>query len=146
VDVREYFEFKGIKYGIGTVVKVPLSTDLRWTTPGSHTYEAKFVGGGRFAFTHLQGGISLYESRGHFSGKYEEYIEIVKPVYYQEPEPPRPQNMFFRTKSGTWDAHNEVCIGFIWYIAIMLLAVIFKDKIGIWIFATIVYFLWKANK
>ena len=144
--MKEYFEFQGVKYGIGTILKIPRSLDIRWSTPEESMREVEFVGGGRFIFTHRCGETYRFDTSGHFSGKYEPYIEIVTPVYYQEPEPPKPQNIFFRTGSGSWDAYNEVCIGFTWYIAVMLLATIFNARVGIWVLATIVYFSWKANK
>ena len=140
-----YFEFKGVKYGVGTIAKVPRTLDLRWLPKDKIMKEAEFVGGGYFVFSNSSGSIHLYGERG-LSGKYEEYIEIIKPVYYQEPEPSKQQNIFFRTGSGSWDAHNKVCIGFVWYVLVMFLAIIFKDRLIIWVIATIVYFLWKANK
>ena len=142
MGVIGYFEFKGVKYGIGTIVKIPLSLDSRWITPKDKLYDATFAGGGRFIFVQFKGETIWHD----FSGKYEQYIEIVKPVYYQEPAPRKQQNIFFRTRSGSWDAHNEVCVGFAWYIAVMLLATIFKARVGIWALATIIYFSWKAKK
>ena len=142
--MSDYFVFKGVKYGIGTIVKVPFTRDLRWLPREEIMKEARFGGRGIFEFTNSRGCITLYEQ--HLSGKYEEYIEIISPVYYQEPEPLNPPNIFFRTGSGSWDAHNDVCMGFIWYVAIMLLAIIFEARVVIWIFATIVYFSWKSKK
>lgn len=144
--MKYYFEFQGVKYGIGTIVKVPNTLELRWLPRDKIMEEAKFVGGSCFEFVHKFGSINLYESSGHLSGKYEDYIEIIEPVYYQGSDPPRPQNIFLRTRSGSWEAHNEVCVGLTWYIAIMLVACIFKDALAIWVIATIVFFLWKSNK
>jgi hypothetical protein len=146
MSVKQYFEFKGVKYGVGTIAKIPLSRDLRWTSPETYTREAEFTGGGRFVFTHQQGELYLFENNGHFSGKYEEYIKIIKPVYYEEPEPPKPQNVFLRTESGSWDAHNDVCVGLVWYIIIMIIGTMFNARLLIWIFATIGFFLWKSKK
>lgn len=142
----DYFEFKGRKYGIGTLVKVPRSTDLRYVSKEWLIVEAEFIGKATFSFTSMRGWVCLYESAGHLSGKYEEYIEIIKPVYYEEQALTEAQNIFLRTGSGSWDSHNEVCVGFIWYIIVMLVAVIFKDRLTIWAFATIVYFIWKSKK
>ena len=144
MGVKQYFEFQGIKYGVGTIVEVPRMLDIRWIPREKIMEEAEFVGGSCFVFKNLNGSINLYDN--HLSGKYEQYIKIIKPIYYIEPEPPKQQNIFFRTSSGSWDAHNEVCIGLVWYIAVMLLATIFKDRLAIWIFATLVFFLWKSKK
>ena len=98
-----------------------------------------------FVLKDIEHSINLYEDLG-LSGKYEEFIEIINPVYYQEPEPLEPQNVFTQTKSGSWNAHNKVCIGLTWYIFIMLLAIIFKDRLIIWVFTTIVFFVWKSKQ
>lgn len=144
--MKDYFEFKGVKYGIGTMVKVPTTRDLRWLPKEKLVKEAQFVGESTFVFVPTTRFIILYEALGHFSGEYEDYIEIIDPIYYQEPEPQAPPNIFFRTGSGTWDAHNDVCIGFIWYVAAMLVTILFKERIGLWILETVVYFYWKSKK
>ena len=145
---KQCFEFNGVEYGVGTIMKIPI-TNCRWGEPLIE--EVRFVGGSQFNFIRTNGAKNLYDSffdgtDPHYHKTYINYIEVVKPVYYQEPEPPKPQNIFFSTASGSWDAHNQVCIGFIWYIVIMLLAIIFKARIAIWILATFVYFLWKSKK
>lgn len=144
MGVIGYFEFKGVKYGVGTIVNVPKWTEVWMFSKDDLITEAVFVGGGRFNFTKQSG--SVFLSGDKLKGKYEEYIEIINPVYYQEPDPPKPTNIFFRTGSGTWDAHNDVCIGFIWYIVAMLITMIFKERIGMWILETIIYFVWKSKK
>lgn len=146
MGVKGYFEFKGVKYGIGTIVKVPYTKDLRWIPKEKIIVETKFIGGGQFQVIPHGYLVTLYESAGHFSGKYEEYIEIITPVYYQEPAPPKPPNIFFRTGSGTWDAYNDVCIGFIWYIVAIFITFLFKNRIELWVLETIIYFSWKAKK
>lgn len=65
-------------------------------------------------------------------------LEIIIPMYYEEPatayvnnkEPPPEDNVF---------------IGWIWYIIIMLGALIFKDCLMIWAFTTIAFILWKKG-
>ena len=37
-------------------------------------------------------------------------------------------------------------IGWLWYVFLMGISVIFKDAIGLWIFITIVFFGWRAKK
>jgi hypothetical protein len=142
--MSDYFVFKGVKYGIGTIVKVPFTRDLRWLPREEIMKEARFGGRGIFEFTNSRGCITLYEQ--HLSGKYEEYIEIISPVYYQEPEPSNPPNIFFRTGSGSWETHNEVCLGLVWYIVLMIGSCFLKERILAWAFTTIVFFLWKSKK
>ena len=142
MGVVGYFELDGIKYGIGTIVEIPLSLGSRVRTYDNATYRAKFVGGGQFVFIGFPGSASCYD----FNGEDGRRITIIEPVYYQEPEPPKSTNIFLRTKSGSWDAHNDVCLGLVWYIAVMLLASIFNARAALWTLATIVYFSWKSKK
>lgn len=37
-------------------------------------------------------------------------------------------------------------IGWIWYITLMAVSVIFKDAIGLWIFISVVFFTWRDKK
>ena len=37
-------------------------------------------------------------------------------------------------------------LGWLWYIFLMLISVIFKDVIGLWIFISIVFFSWRSKK
>ena len=62
--------------------------------------------------------------------------EIIEPVYSIEP-PKVP------VRGGPLPPADDMFIGWVWYIVIMLVGVIFKDRLMIWIFATAVFFLWK---
>jgi hypothetical protein len=146
MSVKPYFEFKGVKYGIGTIVHIPRSLKLLNLPKEQLIVKAKFIGGAKFIFQDVQGYINLYEGSGHFSGNYAQYIKIIEPVYYEEQEPTKPQNIFLQTESGSWDAYNQVCMGLVWYILIMVIGAIFQDRLMIWAFATIVFFVWKSKK
>lgn len=63
-------------------------------------------------------------------------LEIIEPVYYVEP-PKKP------VKVGTPPPMEDVFVGWMWYIAIMVVGIIFNDRWLIWIFATIIFFTWK---
>ena len=41
---------------------------------------------------------------------------------------------------------DDLLIAWIWYIFIMMIAIIFKDRIGIWIFASIIFFNYRKRK
>ena len=142
MGVIGYFELNGVKYGIGTIVAIPLSFGSKRKAYDDNIYKAKFVGGGRFSFMEFPGTVSCYDIRDKDS----QHITIVDPVYYQEPMSSKPPNIFFRTGSGSWDMYNEVCVGFIWYAVVMVLATMFNARIEIWTIATNVYFSWKAKK
>ena len=144
MSVTQYFEFKGVRYGIGTIVKIPRSQNIQLFSKENLIIETEFVGGGAFRCISHYGFINLYEK--DLNGKLAPYIEIIKPVYYQEPEVSESQNIFLSTGSGSWDAYNDVCIGLIWYIIVMIVGMLFKERFAIWIFATIVFFIWKSKK
>ena len=64
-------------------------------------------------------------------------IEIIDPVYCEEPQQQHQVN------SGVIPSINDVFVGWVWYLVIMVVGVIFKDRWAIWIFATIIFFTWK---
>ena len=37
-------------------------------------------------------------------------------------------------------------LGWMWYIFLMIISVIFKDAIGLWILWSVVFFTWRKNK
>lgn len=64
-------------------------------------------------------------------------VEIIVPVYYTDKTAYLPTND--RMPPPEWD----VAIGWVWYILIIAVGSIFKDRIGIWAMATAYFFLWK---
>jgi hypothetical protein len=63
-------------------------------------------------------------------------IEIVDPIYYEEPPS-------VYTHGKVYPSEEELFIGLVWYIVIMLLGFIFRDRWTIWIVATAIFLLWK---
>ena len=103
--------------------------------------------------------ITTFKGRGEYEGlnKLDYYfsmpteyyiVEIIEPVYYKEPEidHSKKSSIFTRTGSGSWQSSNEVIIGLIWYIIVMIVGTIFIDRWLIWIGATIFFFVWKHKK
>ena len=41
---------------------------------------------------------------------------------------------------------NNLFIGWVWYIFLMLVSTIFKDVVKLWIFISIVFFIWRHEK
>ena len=63
-------------------------------------------------------------------------VNIIEPVYTAPPE------VIVKNKQScppSWDIE----VGWVWYILIMLIGTIFKDRWIIWIFATLYFFAWK---
>lgn len=140
--MQNYFIFNGISYYSGTIIKIKASNSCVKTT------EAVFLG---------------YETDRH---KYVLSYEGNKEVWYPED--------FFNdifigvTKScdkqyQNWVdtriySHNHsptfadelnidgMFIAWIWYVFIMVVAIIFKDRLVIWIFASIIFFNYRNEK
>jgi hypothetical protein len=129
--------YKGVYYDVGTKVKLQTKWD--------GIIVATYAGYGEFKE------ISKY----HFNWGLppERYIvKIIEPVYYEPPKPEESSekekkvNIFLRSGSGSWQSSDTILYGLFWYIAIMLIGAIFKDRWLIWIITTIVFFSWKAKK
>ena len=62
--------------------------------------------------------------------------EIIEPVYYMEPQSKK-------VYGGPLPSDDDLFVGWVWYIVIMLVGTIFRDRLTIWVFATAIFFLWK---
>ena len=63
-------------------------------------------------------------------------VEIIEPVYYEEP----PKK---NVRRGVYPSENDIFVGWVWYILIMVVGTIFNARLLIWIVATAVFFSWK---
>jgi hypothetical protein len=131
--LAECLYYKGVYYDVGTVVKLRTKWDEEIITT--------FLGGRKYE------GVCKYDF--YFLDSPETYIiEIIKPVYYTPPQrnASKTSSIWTRSGSGSSTSSDEIAIGLIWYIAVMLVAIIFKDRLLIWIAATIIFFAWKHTK
>lgn len=138
LEKDKYFEYKGVKYGIGTTVlaKDNLGEDVEMVFCGWKDY-----GSFRRSDDACCGGI-------RFNDINTKIIKIIDPIYWRSPEPkqhPPKGNIFTRTGSGSYQHSDDVVWGTIIYIAVMLVGSIFKDNWLIWIVATIIFFTWKRK-
>lgn len=62
--------------------------------------------------------------------------EIIEPVYYVEP----PKKKVY---GGPLPSEDDLFVGWVWYIVIMLIGTIFRANVAIWIFSTAIFLLWK---
>lgn len=109
-----YLRYKGQYYDAGTKVKIKNQFGEIETTT--------FMGGG------------TYEPCVWYSSLTppEYYIvEIIEPVYYQPPKP--------HVQKGL-PAGDGPFYALLWYIAIMVVGIIFKDRWLVWIIATLCFF------
>ena len=128
---KKYLLYKGIYYDVGTKVKIR----------GFHgVQEAVFIGwnchtGESFQMKNMY----KEEFRSSFgANKY--IIEILEPVYADLSE-----YVESATSQRECPPQHEVEMGWVWYIAIMLFGVLFKDVLMIWLMATAIFFLWKSG-
>jgi hypothetical protein len=66
-------------------------------------------------------------------------IEIINPVYYKEP----PVVYGRSIAGGALPYEDAIFIGWVWYIIIMIVGIIFKECVMIWVFASLIFFAWK---
>lgn len=128
------FIYKGVEYGIGTKVLVKNIFGLQ---------EATFVGWGKNE--------GFVGEKYHNSSRTDDcsfIIKILEPIYYIEKEESKgkPCSIWTRTGSGSWNSHDDVFIGLVIYILVMIVGAIFNVRWLIWIAATAIFFGWKAKK
>ena len=138
---RNYFDFHGVRYGVGTIVK------LKWEQYGCRRNIercngiAEFVGGMDSGYIKFNGIIpgEKYENCGiGWVAKPEDKIEeIIKPVYYDNK--PTWQIALENYNNTPKLCRRDIAPGTILYIASILITVIFKDRIGLWLIETFLY-------
>lgn len=130
MPVEYFLRYKGLCYDVGTRLRF-----RNCTAPWAIVYEGTIEW-----FSHNSAFIRLTNG-----GQYELFttwpldnliLEIIHPVYYEEP-PKVP------VRGGPLPPENDIFIGLVWYIVIMLVGAIFKDRLTIWVCATAYFFLWK---
>lgn len=128
---RKYLKYHNVYYDIGTKVKLRTPSGIKdaiftgWRFDGKSFKTIEYV--------------NLWDTEYTFSVANDCITEIIDPVY------PKfeitPESTSERECPASWDVE----IGWIWYIIIMVVGAIFKDRLMIWIFATIVFFLWEKG-
>ena len=137
---RNYFDFKGKRYGVGTVVKI------KWEPYGSRRQIercngiAKFVGGldsGYLKFSGIVPPGTGYCGIAVTTNPNDRIEEIIEPIYYEY----KPVwQIAIENYSNTHPARRaDIAPGTILYIAVMLVGTIFKGNWVIWIIATAFY-------
>lgn len=127
MPVEYFLRYQGKCYDVGT--------RLRFRTQWSSVYEGVIE-----HITHHHIHLKLIDGRTWELCKIQSLdnviVEIIEPVYYKE----LPK---VYTSNRVCPPIGDVDIGWVWYIAVMIVGVIFKDRIMIWIVATVYFFLWK---
>jgi hypothetical protein len=138
---RKYMKYKGEYYDVGTICKIK----GRDGKPKLVKFKGWHFNDDRSNFELIDkndGSYTLYDNYNRL-GVNEYCLEIVMPVY-----PPKLEKIETsggkvglpdRDKPPSWDIE----VAWIWYIVVMVVAIIFKDRWLIWGFATAIFFLWK---
>ncbi len=137
---RNYFDFRGKRYGVGTIVKLK-SEEYGCGREIQRCHGiAKFVGGLESGYIKFDGIVPLGERYCGIGwvAKPEDKIEaIIEPVYYEY----KPTWQIAMENYSKTPKHSraDTAPGTILYIAAMLVGSIFKGNWVIWIIATCVY-------
>ena len=131
---RVYMKYKGKYYDKGTIVKIRgilgvVTAEFTGWTYGNHGCFRPINENESSLYNNYNpGGVNAY------------IVEIVKPVCpkLDSVTPTQTEN---RSKPPSWDVE----VAWIWYIVIMLVTVIFKDRIGLWILESFIFFGWKEG-
>ena len=131
-----YFIYNGVKYTTGTMVKLKSPTSQDSNGFGVE-FRRRVVDDTEHTYCVVDGKYTMEIPN------FEDSIEcIVIPVLYEEISAIDSAYNNFISKKKNPDVFN----GTLWYIIIMIIAVIFYDRIIIWTGATVIWFLWMINK
>lgn len=135
--VENFIRYNGKCYDVGTRMRfynIPCGYQKQFGGRPAEGVVEKFIMGD--AYIRLTDGSVNAMPTGSGLVNFDKIIiEIIEPVYYVELEKTKTN----RNCPMPW----EIEIGWIWYILIMLVGTIFKDRWLIYIVATAYFFLWK---
>ena len=128
MPVEYFLRYRGKCYGVGTMLKFKQNLCTYVGTIQSFTHNGMWL--------LVNTGSEYYLSRVHSLDN--TILEIIIPVYVDEPEK-------IVTKHRTSPPEDDIFYGWIVYIAVMIVGTIFNERFAIWVFASLVFFLWKKG-
>lgn len=137
---RNYFDFNGVRYGVGTIVKLRSEKYGCGREIERCNGVAKFVGGLQSGYLKFSGVVPLgepYCGIGWVAKPEDKIDEILEPVYYENK--PTWQIAMENYAKTPPERRADIVPGTILYIAAMLVGAIFKGNWVIWIIATLLY-------
>ena len=137
---KNYFDFRGQRYGVGTIVKIKPEQYGCGREIQRCNGVAKFVGSLESGYIKFSGIVPLgepYCGIGWVANPEDKIEAILEPVYYGSKE--TWQIAIDNYKATPPSRRADISPGTILYIAAMLVGAIFKAKVGIWMLATILY-------
>ena len=120
-----YLYYNGKYYDVGTKVLCKTEYDL--------VREGIITGTHNWISINFKGVYQTFDKR--YIDKY--IVEIIDPVEVY------PTERVVITNNRVCPIGDDEFYGTIWYIFIMIVGTIFQARVGIWLFATIVFLLWK---
>lgn len=137
--LQNYFIYNGKKYYSGTIIKIKYYTNIEEVVflgycPERNKYALKFYPDRTEWHRKNDFNKVLIEITDKINKSYENWV--------QEKE----EQMHPKLTAASEMSIDGMLIAWVWYIFIMLVAVIFKECIGIWIFASIVFFNYRNKK
>ena len=143
---RNYFDFQGERYGVGTIVKLKPEEYGCGRNIERCNGIAKFVRGldsGYIKFSGIVPPGTGYCGIGWVAKPEDKIEEIIEPVYYENK--PIWKMALDNYQNTPKNRRADIAPGTIIYIAVMLVGSIFYARIGIWILATILYLRYLIN-
>ena len=144
--IRNYFDFRGVRYGVGTIVKLKPEKYGCGRNIERCNGVARFIRGLDSGFIEFSGIIPRgtgYCGIGWVANPEDKIDHIISPVYYDN-KPLWKIAMENRKKTPKY-RRPDISPGTTLYVAAMLIGAIFKSSLNIWIIATIVYLKYLVN-
>lgn len=149
VTRREYFIYKGVKYGIGTKILLSDIGCKRHYISQKHKDEPHTFGFGstdgrsNFHWRHQYGGQYGFSNATILDCYIDEDIkEIIEPVYVEFV--PWQKNAIDNMINNT--IHPDIFGGVVLYILVMVIGALFYARLTIWVIATITFIIWLLNQ
>lgn len=137
---QEYFVHNGIKYLTGTFISL---SRFDYMANRSINTKAKFLW---YDTDTKEYGIEIYGVQYNYNQVY--FNRIFKGLYdpnYWKPKKPQPKVKESHTFSDELRI-DGLAVAWVWYIFIMCVGILFYDRIGIWILASIIFFGYRKKK
>lgn len=137
--IQNYFIYNGKKYYSGTVIKIEYYQGIK---------EVVFLG---YRPERKEYAVSFYPDRTVWYREndfYKELIDVTDTVnnYYVNWAQKEEERLHPKLTVARELNIDGMLIAWSWYLFIMLVSVIFKDCIGIWILASVVFFNYRNKK
>lgn len=136
---QNYFIYNGAKYASGTMIRIK---QFNYITGKLHEVNAMFIAYHSDSCEYeleIDNLISMY-SKSRFERVFCGVVgqNVIKHNQYQAPK----KEFKFKDELDI----DGMLIAWMWYVFIMAIATIFYDRIGIWIFVSVVFFNYRNKK